>query len=79
MSAATTLRREARLPPDFAEYAYLYERAWTAVREVRPLLAHIPTFLMLDDHEATDDWNAGLRGCACCTTRTMRCGCGPRP
>ena len=49
----------SRHAADFAEYAYLYERAWTAVREVRPLLAHIPTFLMLDDHEATDDWNVG--------------------
>jgi hypothetical protein len=42
---------------DFAEYAYLYERAWTSSRDVRLLLAHVPTFLMLDDHEATDDWN----------------------
>jgi hypothetical protein len=50
----------SRHAADFAEYAYLYERAWTGVREVRPLLAHIPTFLMLDDHEATDDWNSGL-------------------
>jgi hypothetical protein len=42
---------------DFAEYAYLYERAWTSSRNVRLLLAQLPTFLMLDDHEATDDWN----------------------
>ncbi|MDP2334499.1 MAG: S8 family serine peptidase [Reyranella sp.] len=45
---------------DFTEYAYLYERAWAGCPEVRPLLAHIPTFLMLDDHEATDDWNCSL-------------------
>jgi subtilisin family serine protease len=45
---------------DFAEYAYFYERAWAGSREVRLLLGHIPTFLMLDDHEATDDWNFGL-------------------
>lgn len=42
---------------DFAEYAYLYERAWTTSKSVRVLLAQIPTFLMLDDHEVTDDWN----------------------
>lgn len=42
---------------DFAEYAYLYERAWTGPRSVRIVLAHVPTFLMFDDHEATDDWN----------------------
>jgi subtilisin family serine protease len=45
---------------DFAEYAYVYERAWAGSPEVRKLLAHIPTFLMLDDHEATDDWNCGV-------------------
>lgn len=45
---------------DFAEYAYVYERAWAGSPEVRQLLAHIPTFLMLDDHEVTDDWNFGV-------------------
>ena len=45
---------------DFAEYAYLYERAWTSSRSVRVLLAQIPTFLMFDDHEVTDDWNFDL-------------------
>jgi len=48
---------EGRHAADFAEYAYLYERAWTTSRSVRALLAHVPTFLMLDDHEVTDDWN----------------------
>jgi hypothetical protein len=42
---------------DFAEYASLYERAWTSSPNVRALLAHVPTFLMFDDHELTDDWN----------------------
>jgi hypothetical protein len=42
---------------DFAEYAYLYERAWTSSRQVRMALAHVPTFLIFDDHELTDDWN----------------------
>lgn len=42
---------------DFAEYAFLYERAWTTTRNVRVLLGNVPTFLMLDDHEVTDDWN----------------------
>jgi hypothetical protein len=27
---------------------------------VRTLLAHVPTFLMFDDHEVTDDWNFDL-------------------
>ena len=42
---------------DFAEYAYLYERAWTTSDDVRALLGNVPTFLMFDDHEVTDDWN----------------------
>lgn len=42
---------------DFAEYSYLYEYAWNTARNVRVLLANVPTFLMLDDHEITDDWN----------------------
>lgn len=42
---------------DFAEYAFLYERAWTSLPPVRALLAHVPTFLIFDDHEVTDDWN----------------------
>jgi V8-like Glu-specific endopeptidase len=42
---------------DFAEYAYLYERSWTSSRNVRVLLAQVPTFLIFDDHELTDDWN----------------------
>ncbi|CUS34107.1 hypothetical protein COMA1_11519 [Candidatus Nitrospira nitrosa] len=42
---------------DFAEFASLYERAWTSSRSVRVLLAQVPTFLMFDDHEVTDDWN----------------------
>ncbi len=44
---------------DFAEYSYLYQRAWTSSPTVRMLLAHVPTFLMFDDHEVTDDWNFG--------------------
>ena len=48
---------EGRHAADFSEYAYLYERAWTSTHNVRVLLGQIPTFLMLDDHEVTDDWN----------------------
>jgi hypothetical protein len=42
---------------DYAEYASHYERAWTSHPDVRRLLAHLPTFLVFDDHELTDDWN----------------------
>jgi hypothetical protein len=42
---------------DFAEYAVLYEQAWT-VPGARRTLAHLPSFMIFDDHEVTDDWNA---------------------
>ena len=51
---------DGRHAADFAEVAYLYERAWAVSRSVRMLLAHVPTFLMFDDHEVTDDWNFDL-------------------
>jgi subtilisin family serine protease len=31
---------------------------WPRSSNVRTLLANVPTFLMFDDHEVTDDWNA---------------------
>ena len=41
---------------DFAEYSYLYQCAWTT-ENARKTLAHIPSFMIFDDHEVTDDWN----------------------
>jgi len=41
---------------DFAEFAYLHEKAWTT-RHARKLFANIPSFMIFDDHEITDDWN----------------------
>ena len=46
---------------DFAEYAFLYESAWARGDNIRKLFANIPTFMMFDDHEVTDDWNADRR------------------
>jgi hypothetical protein len=45
---------------DFSEYSYLYEQAW-ATGGARKVLAHIPSFMMFDDHEVTDDWNFNRR------------------
>jgi hypothetical protein len=42
---------------DYAEYAALYEQAWSQPG-TRRLLAHLPSFMIFDDHEVTDDWNA---------------------
>jgi hypothetical protein len=42
---------------DYAEYAALYEQAWS-VPGARKVLAHVPSFMIFDDHEVTDDWNA---------------------
>jgi hypothetical protein len=46
-NAATTL----------AEFAELYREAWTATPAVRWLLSTVPSFMIMDDHEQTDDWN----------------------
>ena len=35
----------------------LCEQAWT-VTGARRVLAHLPSFMIFDDHEVTDDWNA---------------------
>src|SRR5262249_18804776 len=42
---------------DFAEFAFLHERAWVDPPAVRQLVAALPSFLIFDDHEITDDWN----------------------
>lgn len=42
---------------DFAEYAALYEQAWGS-QASRRVLAHLPSFMIFDDHEVTDDWNS---------------------
>jgi hypothetical protein len=44
---ATTLR----------QFAELYREAWTATPAVRWLLSTVPSFMIMDDHEQTDDWN----------------------
>jgi PhoD-like phosphatase len=47
----------------FADFATLYRYAWTGTSGVRQLLAHIPSFMIFDDHEITNNWNlfAGWR------------------
>ena len=40
-----------------AQYVELYREAWTATPAVRWLLSTIPSFMIFDDHEQTDDWN----------------------
>jgi hypothetical protein len=42
---------------DFADFAALYQHAWTNTAGIRYLLAHIPTFMIFDDHEITNNWN----------------------
>ena len=41
----------------YAEYAALYREAWTTLGRVRWMLSCIPSFMVFDDHEITDDWN----------------------
>lgn len=41
----------------YAQYAALYREAWTTVPHVRWMLSCIPSFMIFDDHDVTDDWN----------------------
>lgn len=40
----------------FANFARLYEYAWTAEKGVRQVLATIPTYMIFDDHELYNSW-----------------------
>lgn len=51
-----TAGRRGVHPTDFEEYAIVYESSWR-FSGVEQVLANLPTFMMLDDHEFTDDWN----------------------
>ena len=41
----------------FADFALLYEYAWTYDESVRQALAVLPTLMIFDDHEITNNWN----------------------
>jgi hypothetical protein len=54
-------RRDIAVEPgeqikDYEEYTWLYEESWTDPH-VRWLLSTIPTSMIFDDHDVTDDWN----------------------
>jgi hypothetical protein len=54
-------RRDVREPPgseiaDFEEYAMLYRETWSDP-DIRWLLSTVPTTMIFDDHDVTDDWN----------------------
>jgi hypothetical protein len=44
-------------PVNFEQYAAIYREAWTATPIVRWALSCVPSFMICDDHEITDDWN----------------------
>ena len=41
---------------DFEEYTWLYHEAW-GDEEIRWVLASLPSMMIFDDHDVTDDWN----------------------
>ncbi len=41
---------------DFEEYTWLYEESWTDP-DVRWLLSTVPSSMIFDDHDISDDWN----------------------
>ena len=55
-----TLRAHYHLPghaQSFEDYAQMYKHAWTYRPGIRQALALIPTFMIFDDHEVTNNWN----------------------
>lgn len=42
----------------FEDFALLYNYAWTQDKGVRQVLAALPTYMIFDDHEITNNWNA---------------------
>jgi PhoD-like phosphatase len=54
-------RRDVREPPgeeiaDFEEYSRLYRESWSDP-DIRWLLSTIPSTMIFDDHDVSDDWN----------------------
>jgi hypothetical protein len=54
-------RRDTNKPPgeqiaDFEEYTRLYRESWSDP-DIRWLLSTVPTAMIFDDHDVTDDWN----------------------
>jgi phosphodiesterase/alkaline phosphatase D-like protein len=41
----------------FADFALLHEYAWTKDEGIRQVLATLPTYMIFDDHEITNNWN----------------------
>jgi len=41
----------------FADFASMYEYAWTNDQRVRQVLAMLPTYMIFDDHEITNNWD----------------------
>lgn len=48
----------------FEDFAQLYEYAWTQDSDARQVLACLPTYMMFDDHEITNDWMNTPQWCA---------------
>lgn len=48
----------------FEDFALLYNYVWTQDSGVRQALACIPTFMIFDDHEITNNWNITPQWCA---------------
>lgn len=41
----------------FEDFALMYQYAWTVDENVRQVLAALPTYMIFDDHEVTNNWN----------------------
>ena len=64
MPKAPWQRKHAKAKTEFEAQAGVIEQFRSDVPAVRRALANIPTSMIFDDHEVTDDWNITLHWCS---------------
>lgn len=51
------------VPAEFEKEVGFLKESFSTLKEVRRGLANIPTYMIFDDHEITDDWNLNMGWC----------------
>ena len=55
--AKNHLKERSKYKKRFEEHSEELRQSISSVRQIRRLLANIPTYMIFDDHDITDDWN----------------------
>src|SRR5262249_50983870 len=57
LEACVLLQRQKKLEARYAIKVEQMTRFYEALPRVRRTLANVPTYMIVDDHDVTDDWN----------------------